>query len=64
MITYTCEQCGDKFDSDWPPDEALQEARDNGFDVDNDEMVVVCDDCYHKMHSLLPFPADIDRRLS
>ncbi len=51
---FICEQCHGVFTRTWTDDEADAEARDNGFDPDNDDMVIVCDDCYQKMTMLIP----------
>ena len=49
--SYTCVQCHGTYqrEDDWTDEDAEAEARANGFDVDNDEMVVICDDCYRGM---------------
>ena len=47
--TFTCDNCGKTFDSDWSDEEAAAEAQENfpGIDIsDRDEAGVVCDDCY------------------
>ena len=47
--TFTCDSCGETFDSDWSHEEAAAEAQENfpGIDIsDRDEAGVVCDACY------------------
>lgn len=61
---FRCAQCDEEFQSVGTDEQALAEALANGFDPDTEDMVVVCDDCYQAMRSLIPFPADIDARQS
>ncbi len=52
--TFTCDNCGKTFDSDWSDEEAAAEAQENfpGLDItDPDESGVVCDDCYQRIMS-------------
>ena len=43
---FKCAMCGGTFDKDWSDSEAEAEADDNGFDIDDCDLV--CDDCYKK----------------
>lgn len=52
----TCARCGDTFPSAWTEEEALAEMRSNFGDVPEDQRVVVCDDCYQFMTSIIPLP--------
>lgn len=44
--TFTCERCGETFISTSSDGEALAEARANGFTESQEDMCLVCDDCY------------------
>lgn len=39
--SYACAQCGGTFPREWSDEEALAEARDNGFNPDTEDMVSV-----------------------
>lgn len=52
--SFTCAECGGEFEKEWSDEESLEEARVNGFDPDNEETVVVCDDCYRKIMEVDP----------
>lgn len=50
--TFTCDNCGKTFESDWSDEDAAAEAQENfpGIDVtDPDEAGLVCDDCYQEI---------------
>lgn len=45
-----CELCGDRFESEWTEEEALEEAKRAGFTfTSEDPKITVCDDCYQKV---------------
>ena len=46
--TYTCAACGGVFESDWSDEDAAMEAKTLWGDMPADEMVVICDDCFHR----------------
>lgn len=47
--TYTCEMCENTYEKGRPDDEAKAEAAEQWPDVDDDDMGVICDNCYRKM---------------
>ena len=50
--SFRCSDCGETFsyisDGSWDDDAAAAEATGNGF-ADNDDLVVICDDCYNRI---------------
>ena len=47
---YKCNGCGGIFERTSPEEEMIKEVEDNGWgDIDMDNMVIVCDDCYKKI---------------
>lgn len=51
----TCAQCQKVFQSSWSDEEAKKEAEEifgKHPDDWNDEQVVICDDCFQRMHPL------------
>lgn len=44
--TYKCCMCDKVFEKGWSDEEALKESKNNFGDVLEDELEVVCDDCY------------------
>lgn len=45
---YRCAMCGEifTFADDWDDEKAMDEAKQNGFELD--DCVIVCDDCYKR----------------
>jgi hypothetical protein len=44
--TFTCERCGGTFTSASSDGEAMAEARANGFTEPQEDIALICDDCY------------------
>jgi uncharacterized protein with PIN domain len=52
---YRCAECEGVFEKGWSEEEAKAEAAKNRFDAfPQEEMVIVCDDCYKKIMRQLP----------
>lgn len=50
---YTCAHCGNTYEKGWSDEEAYAEATELFGKPPaewNDEQVVICDDCFNKMH--------------
>lgn len=50
--SYKCEHCGGTFpyDPEWSDEDAMDERATNGWGhVPDEDMAIVCDDCYKKM---------------
>ena len=47
--TYTCAVCKETFEKGWCDDEAMEEAEEMFPSIPEDEMELVCDDCYNEM---------------
>jgi len=49
---YTCAMCGNTYSKGWTDEEANNEYMENFGPViaTHDEGVMVCDDCYNKIH--------------
>lgn len=47
---FICDNCKGTFIKAWSEEEALKEAKENGFDANT--CVMVCDDCYKKIMEL------------
>lgn len=43
---FTCECCGGTFDTGWTDEERDAEAKRNFPDLEPDDRLLVCDDCY------------------
>lgn len=51
---FTCAGCGGTYVSNSSEQVAREEASDNGFaEIPDDEMAVICDDCYIAMGFVL-----------
>lgn len=48
---YTCEWCGQTYESEWSEEEAQEEYENNFFPEEREgvEKAIVCDDCYKKV---------------
>ena len=47
---YTCDLCKGTFESDWPPEDAIAECKENfGVDPLEEDSAEVCDDCYNEV---------------
>lgn len=53
-LTYVCEDCGGRFESDWTDDEAMAECYLLFGPIPEEDQMVLCDDCFKK----LPHPSD------
>ncbi len=51
--SFTCAQCDGTFEKAWSDEEAAAEAEENFGDLLGDP-VVVCDDCYEAMTTVIP----------
>lgn len=49
---YTCEECGETFEAEWSDEEAQAEARALFPGVPQEDMAVVCDDCWQGIMGL------------
>jgi hypothetical protein len=45
---FTCAECDGTFDKAWSDEEAMEENR-RLFGEPDDDLVVICDDCFKKM---------------
>jgi hypothetical protein len=67
--TFTCANCGGTFEKGRTDEEAMTESKSLFGDISDNEIEVVCDDCFEKMRNreraeLLKTPlADLIRRL-
>ena len=55
---YTCAHCGGTWEKAWTDEEAKAESKELGLWIEpedrqtaDDEMVIVCDDCFQAMQS-------------
>lgn len=46
-MEYKCARCGETFETEWTDEEAKVEAKNNGFNIEDCD--VVCDDCYKEI---------------
>lgn len=46
---YKCGACGDVFESEWTPEDALAESEALFGKLTPDERDIVCEDCFRKM---------------
>lgn len=44
--SYQCGKCGGTFEKDWTDEEARQETKRLWGDLPEEDLVVVCDDCF------------------
>ncbi len=52
MEIYQCSDCKEIYEKGWSDEEANQEAIElHGKSKDDEDMVIVCDDCFNKMRS-------------
>lgn len=47
--TYTCASCHGVFETEYTEEDCRNEAIENFPDWDQEDKVVICDDCYKKM---------------
>ena len=52
MSAYTCERCGNTYETEVTDAEAMAEAEANGF-LDTGPTAVICDDCYQEFMAWL-----------
>lgn len=50
--TFTCAHCGWTGEKGWSDEEAEAEAAQNFGDLEPDDRVLICDDCYRVMVKL------------
>jgi len=46
---YICDYCKGVFEFGWSEEEAEEELKKNFGDIQKDECVLVCDDCYKEL---------------
>lgn len=51
LTTYKCENCSCVFQTEMTSDEMKSEMREEFPDVDPEDVVVVCGDCYRKLQA-------------
>lgn len=59
--TYTCGNCHGTFETDWTDEDAATEYAQEFPGEPISDGVVVCDDCYKTMTSVIPTPGAIAR---
>jgi len=59
--TYKCAECGETFEKGWSDEEAIGEAEAVLGTYDEENMAVVCDDCYQKIMREHPIPSPEER---
>lgn len=55
--TYKCAECSETFEKGWSDEEAIGEAEAVLGTYDEENMAVVCDDCYQKIMREHPIPS-------
>lgn len=48
MSQYTCENCNQIFNKLWSDEEAKKEYESSSYYMPNEEVAVICDDCFIK----------------
>jgi DNA-directed RNA polymerase subunit RPC12/RpoP len=51
---YKCASCGEIFEKGWSDEESMEETKKNFGDVPENELEVICDDCYKKITVEIP----------
>ena len=48
-IEYQCAECGEDFICEWSDEEAITEYKENFPGMENEETVLVCDECFNQV---------------
>lgn len=46
---FTCADCGETFDKGRSDEEALKESKEIWGEIPQEDMEIICEDCYQKM---------------
>lgn len=46
---FKCDECGGVFEKGWSDEEAYAEQENNFGDMPNEQMAIVCDDCFKEI---------------